>query len=123
MTVSEEIFRLNAAFQKSYYDTDGGFFQFVAPRLIKDIKDFILSQADENHKLWLNHIDRLIVALDNQTAEIERIAQKESQLENKGKDHQLNRIKENISSICWKFHHELWNFEKGMLNNGYSTVV
>ncbi len=113
MTIKEKIFLLNADFQKSYYDSDLGFFNRLMPEKLIAIKEFMYSIISEQHPLRRS-IEKHVELIDYELKEFKNISQKPN-ADNAIKDNYLNAAKQNISQSLWRFHDDILRFESRML--------
>lgn len=114
MTVSDKIFELNKQFQKSYYDTDAGFFSYTVTEMIEEIKTFLTTIIDEQHPLRYS-VNKHLEVLDQQISDMKNLADNRD-ANNWVKDKWLNGCKINVSNVCWGFRHECLNFNENILN-------
>jgi hypothetical protein len=105
MTVAERIIELNTQFQKSYYDTDAGFFKYIVPKMLDDIKAFAVKLIEKHQNLESILKDGMY-QLERQYEDLAEL----SGIPNPSplaKDKYLNSMKKGVSDILWEFQHRI----------------
>jgi hypothetical protein len=115
--VKECIRRLNADMQKTYYDSNDGFFSEVLPQKLENIKTFmtnVVNSDPRNPKL------NIIKRLNDVDEQIRLISDKVNDMytQEPMKDHYLNLVKDSVSQILLvRFYGDLFAYHVGMLEN------
>jgi hypothetical protein len=112
MKVKERIRELNTEFQKSYYDTDAGYFTQVVPQMLEEMEAF-MTMTIANRSLGTT-MDECFHILNNVKEDMQRIAEHPNP-SYATKDNWLNGAKQNVSQALWRFHDHLYGYDARML--------
>ena len=113
MTIKQKIFNINADFQKSYYDTDFGFFNRTIPHKLNAIKTFIYSIIDEQHPLRYS-IEKHLELINYELEQFKVISNKPN-ADCATIDNYINAAKQNISQALWRFHDDICRIDGRIL--------
>jgi len=113
MTVKERIIELNTKFQKSYYDMDAGFFTYLLPQMLNDMKALIDGFIEKHPNLENTFKDSLTI-LGQQYEDLHSLLEMPAP-SYAVKDNYLNAMKKNISQALWRFHDNIFRFDSRLL--------